>query len=242
MVKTLSIIIPAYNEESRITPCLEDINNNLDNINFQVQEVVVVSDGSKDKTIEVVKNWINTRATNKQIFKILSKNINQGKGSSVKEGFLYFNSDWVLYTDADGATPILEINKLSEYIDNFDVICGSRVLKEDGTLVDMTLKRRFIGFVFHTILEILGLAKIKDTQCGFKLFKKDIAKDIVRNQKCLNFSFDIEYLYLTRKKGCKIKEVPVCWTEIEGSKVNLILDSIKMLIEVLKIRLIYKYN
>ena len=244
MYKSFTIIIPAYNESKRIIRSLKDIDEYiLKKSTGSSYEVIIVDDGSTDNTKDVVDNWINNEAKNKSSYKIISYKQNQGKGYAVREGFLNTNSELVLYTDADGASPIEEAEKLLLVInEGFDIVCGSRILKSRETKVDMSVKRRFVGFVFQCILKSLGLADLKDTQCGFKLFKTNAAKDLAKKQKCFNYSFDIEYLFLAKKYGYKIKEVPINWYHVEGSKVNILRDSVKMLAEVLKIRFIYKYN
>ena len=244
MNKSLTIIIPAFNESQRISKTLNDIDLHITKNSLStLMRVIVVDDGSLDKTNEVVTDWIEKESKNKNCFSIVFYKPNRGKGYAIKEGFLKARSDLVLYTDADGAAPIEEIQKLLPWIDKgFDVVCGSRILKDENSQVEMSFKRRFVGFVFQMILRICTLASLKDTQCGFKLFKTEIAKKLAQNQKCFNYSFDIEYLFLAKKFGYKIKEVPINWYHVEGSKVNILRDSIKMLVEVLKIRFVYKYN
>ncbi len=241
MNESLTIIIPAYNESQRIVSYLSKIDSYTSknkNIN-----VLVINDGSTDNTDKIVTDWIKEKSTNKSHFEIISHFPNRGKGFAVCEGFKKAKGDLILYTDADGASPIEEVEKLLYWMNNgADVVCGSRVLKSEGTKVEMSFKRRFTGLIFHLILRLCGLANLRDTQCGFKIFKKEVAKNLVTLQQCFNYSFDIEYLFLANKLGYKIKEIPVNWYHVEGSKVNLVKDSIKMLIEVLKIRFVYKYN
>ena len=244
MQKSLLIIIPAYNESRRVSRCLNDIDFYISkNSLSKLIRVVVIDDGSLDDTKEVVNNWIKKECTNKECFSVISYLPNRGKGYAVREGFLKVDSDYVLYTDADGAAPIQEAERLINAIDKgADMAIGSRVLKDETSKVKMGFKRRLVGRIFHTILKACSLADVYDTQCGFKLFKTHVAKKLAENQQCFGFSFDIEYLYLAKKFGYKIKEVPINWTHVEGSKVSLLRDSIKMLVEVLKIRFIYRYN
>ena len=224
---------------------------NLSEIDSYIQEkkstqlinVIVVNDGSLDDTEDVVNSWILNESKNKNNFSLIGYSKNRGKGYAIKEGFEKSKQDFILYTDADGASPVKEIEKLFEAIDSgFDVVCGSRILKDKDSSVKMSIQRRIIGLVFHLLLGVLGLDFIGDTQCGFKLFKSKAAKELISKQKCFNFSFDIEYLYLAKKINYKIKEVPINWHHVKGSKVNVFIDSIKMFAEVLKIRFIYKYN
>ncbi|MBI3589752.1 MAG: glycosyltransferase family 2 protein [Candidatus Melainabacteria bacterium] len=241
--KTLTIIIPAFNESGRILETLESIDEYITKKSkSDLFYVIVVNDGSSDDTKEVVISWIG-KCKNKKSFDLINYLPNRGKGHAVKEGFSKANTDLVMYTDADSASPIEEVEKLLDCIDNgYDVVCGSRILKSEKTKVIMGFKRRLVGLVFHFILRFLGLANLKDTQCGFKLFKIQLAKKLISNQKCFNYSFDVEYLFLSKKFGYKIQEVSINWHHVEGSKVSLIRDSVKMLLEVLKIRFVYKYN
>ena len=244
MQDSLTIIIPAYNESQRILKTLTEIDNYITKKSTSnLINVLIINDGSTDLTKEVITEWIQKNSKNKKSFEIVSYMPNRGKGYAIREGFKRAEDDFVLYTDADGASPIEEVEKLLYWINNgADVACGSRILQSENTTVEMSFKRRFTGLVFHIILRLCGLANLKDTQCGFKVFKKVIAKKLAESQKCFNYSFDIEYLFLVKKFGYKIKEVPVNWYHVEGSKVNLLRDSIKMLFEVLKIRFVYKYN
>ena len=244
MEKSLTILIPAYNESRRIISTLTDIDNYISNSsNSFFTEVIIIDDGSTDGTKETAKSWIQSECKNKKSFQVTSYYPNQGKGYAVRKGILKASGDLVLYTDADGASPIKEAEKLISAInDGFDIVCGSRILKDKDSVVKMSIKRRFVGFVFQSILKLLNLADLKDTQCGFKLFKSEAAKNLAEHQKCFNYSFDIEYLFLAKKLGYKIKELPINWSHVEGSKINILSDSIKMLNEVLKIRFVYKYN
>lgn len=244
MNETLSIVIPAFNESKRITKALDDIDSYINKISKpELFQVIIVNDGSTDNTSNVVTEWIQNKSKNKKCFQLLSYMSNKGKGYAVNYGFSKASNSLVLYTDADGASPIEEIEKLIFWINKgFDVAIGSRILKDKDTDVSMSFTRRLSGRIFHFILNMLDLADVKDTQCGFKLFKSPLTKKLAQNQKCFGFSFDIEYLFLLKKVDYKVKEVPINWYHIEGSKVNIFRDSIKMLLEVLKIRFIYKYN
>lgn len=241
--KDLTIVIPAFNESKRILTTLGSIDDYISQTQIPPIKTIIVDDGSLDNTKGTVTNWIENKSINKNCFELVSYSPNRGKGYAVKEGFKQANTELVMYADADGASSISEIEKLLYGInDGYDVVCGSRIVKSEYTKVKMGLKRRLVGLTFHLILKFLGLANLKDTQCGFKLFKTEVAKKIIKVQKCFNYSFDVEYLFLAKKFGYKIKEVSVNWYHVEGSKVNILKDSIKMLIEVLKIRFVYKYN
>lgn len=241
---SITIVIPAFNEAKRITSTLSNIDKYItERFEGNNCKVIVVDDGSTDETKEVVVNWINSCCKNKGSFIIHAYFPNVGKGYAIKEGFLRSYAELVIYSDADGASPIQELDRLIPFIEEgFDVVCGSRILKGTGVRVKMGFKRRIVGLIFHLILRFLGLANLMDTQCGFKLFKKDVADKIVHYQKCFNYSFDVEYLFLSKLLGYRVKEVAVNWEHIHGSRVSILRDSVKMLLEVLKIRFVYKYN
>lgn len=242
--KSLTIIIPAYNESKRIIPTLLSIDSYIGTKSVEnLVHVIVVNDGSKDDTEGVVRKWIKSICRNKESFELVSYQKNQGKGFAVREGIERANSDLILYIDADGSIPITELGKLIQEIDiGFDVVCGSKFLTGDNTSVKMKLNRRIADMIFHLILKLLRLNILKDTQCGFKLFKAEIAKTLATNQKCFNYAFDIEYLFLAKKCGYKIKEVPVSSHHQEGSKLNLVVDGLRMLIDIFKIKFIHDYN
>ena len=157
-------------------------------------------------------------------------------------GMLNSVGTYVLFMDADGATPLSEIPKLIAKIEEgYSVAIGSRVIQNPGeTTVKTSLHRKIIGRTFAALVNIFAVSGIADTQCGFKMFKKDIKKELFSRQKINGFAFDVELLYLANKLSYPVAEVPVNWVNQKGSKVNLITDSIKMLKDILKIRLIHK--
>ena len=225
----ISVIIPAYNEEKRIEPTLKKVINYLDN-NFDKYEIIVVDDGSTDNTYKIVSRY------KKNNVKILRNEINKGKGYSVKRGILNVKYSLVLFSDSDLATPIEELEKFINYIKTYDIIIASRNLKESDIKIKQPMYRQLMGKTFPLLVNLIALRGFKDTQCGFKLFKTDVAKKIVSLQTFERFSFDVEILFIAKKLRYKIKEAPVIWIDKEGSKVNPIKDSIKMLIDLFKIR------
>jgi dolichyl-phosphate beta-glucosyltransferase len=220
----LSIVVPAYNEEKRIGDTLRKIINYADK-KLPDYEILVVNDGSKDKTVDVVKRYADSRT------RILQNPGNKGKGYSVKHGMMEAKGDFILFSDSDLATPIEEVEKLINFIDRYDVSFGSRQLRKKQPIL-----RKFIGRVFTLIVNILAVPGVKDTQCGFKLFRKECAKKIFSMMTMERFSFDVEILFLARKYGYKMKEVPVIWVNKEGSKVHAIKDSYRMLRDIFKVR------
>ena len=191
----------------------------------------MVDDCSKDKTNEIVTKY---RDSNLKVFRNI---INKGKGYSTKRGILEAKYSLVLFTDSDLATPIKELKKFVDYINHgHDIIIASRNLKESDIRVEQPFYRQLMGKTFPLLVNLIALRGFKDTQCGFKLFKTDIAKKIVRLQTFERFSFDVELLFIAKKLGYKIKEAPVVWIDKEGSKVSPIKDSTKMLIDLFKIQ------
>jgi dolichyl-phosphate beta-glucosyltransferase len=229
----LSVIIPAYNEEKRLPRTLREINDYLSRQNFDY-EIIVVSDGSTDRTCEVVESL----KSQIQKLKIICEKINRGKGYGVKIGMLNAKGKFRLFTDADNSTPISEIEKFwPEFEKGADVVIASRDLK--GAILDppQTLFRRFVGEVFKYLRKIIvGLWEIEDTQCGFKCFKGEVAEKIFPKCKIERFAFDPEVLLIAKKMGFKIKEVPVYWKNDLQSKVKF-KSMVKMLIDLFKIRI-----
>lgn len=233
MEKTdISIVIPAKDEEKRLPAFLEQVVAYCLNDPLSY-EIIVVDDGSMDKTSEVAREF------QKQFpqFSILSLKPNQGKGFAVKEGFLIAKGDIVLFLDADGSTAPEEIRKNLHYFDEgFDIVVGSRVLKEKGTSVQARVHRKTVGGFFNILRRIILMGEIRDTQCGFKMFKKETIEPLFSQMKITGFGFDMEILYLAMQKGYKIKETPVNWKHVTGSKVGIFKDSPQMLMNMFQIR------
>ncbi len=227
----ISIIIPAYNEEKRIKKTLEAILSYLQKKKYDY-EIIVVNDGSTDKTKDVVLEFKNRK------IKIIDNIENKGKGFSVKQGFLTATKEWVLFSDADLSTPIEELDTFFRYKD-YDVIIGSRNLPDSLIVVKQPFLRSTLGKMFPFFVRLLLLPEIKDSQCGFKLFKKEAAKKIVSMQTITGFCFDAEQLYIAKKMGYVIKEVPISWQNDERSKIKIVTDSINMFVDLVRIKLNY---
>lgn len=229
----ISIIIPAYNEELRIKSTLDKILYYTNANNSYNYEIIVVDDGSKDKTIDLVGQYKNVV--------LVRQSINQGKGAAVRRGMLEAKGDLLLFSDADLSTPIEELSKLIEKIDaGNDIAIGSRALNNDLIREHQPFYREIMGKTFNKIVQFLVIKGIFDTQCGFKLFTKDVGKKVFGLSKIDGFSFDVEVLFLASKFNYKIAEVPVLWFNDDRSKVNPITDSIKMLKEIFKIKSLHK--
>ena len=212
----LSVAISAYNEERRIGPSLRRI---IDYLNAQPYEweIVINDDGSRDRTVEVVRQFGDSR------IRLLSSPVNQGKGAGIQRAVLNSRGSRILFSDADLSTPIEEVEKLLERIDQgYDIAIGCRI-QPDG--YDMRrsqpLYRRVLGQFFHFLVWLLVLRGRKDTQSGFKCFKKDVAHRLFSQQVLQSIIFDVEILYLAGKYGYSIAEVPVKWTDAGGSRMRV---------------------
>lgn len=236
----LSVIIPAYNEETNVRlGALDKVSLFLEKQPFN-WEVIVVNDGSRDGTLPLIKEF----AKNNKGFSVID-NPHQGKAGSVITGILAARGNIVLFCDLDQATPIKELEKLLPWFDKgLDVVIGSRNAEREGApLLRLIMARGFM--TLRTVL--LGLRGITDTQCGFKAFRRDVARDIFTRLKLygtrqqvsgsmVTAGFDIEMLFLAKKLGYKIKEVPVEWHYVETRRVNPLTDSWQGFTDILKIR------
>ncbi len=241
----LSIVLPCYNEQNRIAPTLEKIVKYFarQNTYFILNELIIVDDGSNDNTISKANATIE-KLKNKSLnfeYKILVNEKNCGKGYSVRRGILSSNSSFVLFSDADLSTPIEELENFYPYISKgYNIIIGSRGLKQSKILKRQIIIRELAGKIFNLFVKIFTGMEFMDTQCGFKLFDRKTIDAIFPLLKINDFSFDVEILYLAKKNGFKIKELLVKWVNSEESKVNIIKDSLKMLKSITKIKNIHK--
>ena len=233
----LSVIIPVYHEEKSVLEAIRRIRAYRD-IKSQTWEIVVVNDGSKDRTRSLVEDYV--RSNPNAGVKIISFEKNRGKGAAAREGVLASRGEYVLLTDADLSSPIKEVDKLIRAMEyGGDVAIGSRALREKGCDVQQSLKRAVSGRIFNFLVQRLVLPGIQDTQCGFKCFRRKAAQDLFSSQKLDGFSFDVEILYLARKRGYNIREVPVMWRQGEKSSVSLFRDSRRMVADLFKIKKIH---
>lgn len=191
--------------------------------------LVVVSDGSKDRTVEIARE---------HGAEVIDSQPNHGKGYVVRRGMLEVEADWLLMSDADLATPIEEIEKLWPHAEaGAPVVIGSRPLKESQLEIRQPWYREMLGRAFNRAVQTLGIKGIQDTQCGFKLFRLDAARDIFKRCKTDGFGFDFESLMIARDLGYEIKEIPIRWRHQEGSKVSVLRDGTRMLSDLVRLRL-----
>ena len=236
-----SIVIPAYNESARLGATLEKVLAYVRRQQWDA-EVIIVNDGSRDQTADIVRTY----AQNEPLLRLLENPGNRGKGYSVRNGVLNSRGRLILFSDADLSSPIEEAPKLFKTLeDGADIAIGSRWLRSELQTQRQPLHRQLFGRVFNLLLRLtLGL-QFKDTQCGFKAFKQAAAKAIFPLQKIERWGFDPEILFLARKFGFKVEEIPVRWGHSGGARINPVLDGAKMFQEMLRIRwydLTGKYN
>lgn len=228
----LSIIIPAYNEEQRISSTLDIVLDYFNTKDYKT-EILVVDDGSNDKTVEIIREY----SMKSPMVALVQNPYNQGKGAAVRRGMLHAQGQYLLFSDADLSAPIGDVERLIPYLEQgYDIAIGSRNIKDKDVKIVAIPKRMFMGRCFHWFVQSLILPGYKDTQCGFKLFKHDVAKHIFSLQKLDRFSFDVEILYLAKKHGYKVKEVAVNWVHVDNSRINLFSDPVQMFIDILKIK------
>jgi glycosyltransferase involved in cell wall biosynthesis len=227
----LSIIIPSYNEESRLPATLERLAVYLQTCGRKA-EVLVVDDGSKDRTVQAAESFRAKIPT----LRVVSNGVNRGKGFSVRHGMQEARGSVALFTDADLSTPIEEADKLIEALKSCDVAIGSRAADRSLITVHESLFREFAGIIFNRIVRIILWLPFVDTQCGFKAFRRERCGIIFEQQTIERFGFDPELLYLARHHGLHAVEIPVRWGHSPTTKVNMLRDSIQMFIDVFKIR------
>ena len=228
----LSIVIPAYNESARIEAALSSVLACVASRAWDA-EILVVDDGSTDGTPAIIQRW---RSTHPRLHLIQNPG-NRGKGYSVRNGLLQSAGDIVMFTDADLSAPIEEAERLIEAIGHgADVAIGSRWLDKQKQTIHQPIYRRFFGRCFNWVTrKVMGLP-FKDTQCGFKAFRRDAAQTIFRLQTIERWGFDPEILFIARKLKYTIVEVPVTWGHDERSRISYLKDGLQMLQEMGQIR------
>ena len=227
----VSIIVPAYNEAARIGDSIEKIAAFMRQSPFSC-ELIVVDDGSRDNTAEVVQR---VRAKG---LRLVRNDRNQGKGYTVREGVRAARGKYVLFTDADLSAPIEELNKLLDVAvkDGVDVVIGSRAIDRNYIEKHQSRLRELGGIVFNLMVRLLLGLRLHDTQCGFKLFQRERSLPVFEKQTTFGFGFDAELLFLAVRYGLTVEETPVRWSHAEGSKVRLLRDGLRMFTDLVRIR------
>jgi dolichyl-phosphate beta-glucosyltransferase len=227
----LSIIIPAYNEEARLPGTLEKVANYIATHDRKT-EVLVVDDGSQDKTAKVAETFKSTIP----FLRVISNGMNRGKGYSVRHGIQEATGRIALFTDADLSAPIEEADKLIQALASYDLAIGSRALDRSMISVHESSFREFAGIVFNKIVRLILRLPFVDTQCGFKAFLRERCQILFEQQTIERFGFDPELLYLARHHGLRAREIPVRWGHSPATKVSMLRDSVQMFIDVFQIR------
>ncbi|MCI0422160.1 MAG: glycosyltransferase family 2 protein, partial [Acidobacteria bacterium] len=232
-VPLLSIIVPAYNEARRIPRTLEILRQYLDGKGWRA-EVIVVNDGSSDDTLAVVEKFRGQW----DALRLLDNGDNRGKGFSVRSGALDAQGEVILFTDADLSAPITEMPKLVDPIlkGDCDVTFGSRAVDRSLIGVHQSPFRETSGRIFNLFVQGLTGLPFKDTQCGFKAFRRQRAVPVFQRQRIMGFGFDPEILYIAKKRGLRLREIPVRWDHVEGTTVRFLKDSCQMFLDLLLIR------
>ena len=229
---SIGVVIPAYNEADRIVPTVRSVVEWLRG-EGRLFEVLVVDDGSVDRTSEIVDSL---RAEFSEL-RLIRLAQNHGKGYAVRSGALNSRCDLILMCDADLATPIQELVRLEQAIaSGADLAIGSRELRAPDVSVDARWYRRVAGRTFHAFVELLAVRGYRDTQCGFKLFRGSVAQDLFSRMRMNGFSFDVELLVMAQRCRYRVEEVPVNWAHRSGSRINLLTDSARMLADLVRIR------
>lgn len=215
---SVSIVIPAYNEEARLPSTLERVIRYVAAKDFSFAEIVIVDDGSRDGTAALVER----RQRDHPSIRLLRNDQNRGKGYTVRHGMLEARGEWILSTDADLSTPIDELDKLLCAAERAGAVVaiGSRALDRSLVGVHQSMFRELSGRVFNVIMRAITGLPFRDTQCGFKLFRAGAAREIFSRQVLDGFSFDVEDLVIAKTLGLNAIEVPVVWNNVEGTKVS----------------------
>ncbi len=213
---SITIVIPAFNEERRLPLTLNAVLAYADARRFDFCEVIVVDDGSSDGTAALVENWADAR------LRLLRNPGNRGKGYAVRHGMLEARGEWVLFSDADLSTPIEELSKLTDAAQRHSarIAIGSRAVNRSLVSVHQSAAREIAGRFFNLIMRVITGLPFLDTQCGFKLYEASAAREVFQRQRLDTFGFDVEDLFIAKLLDIPAVEVPVRWANVEGTKVS----------------------
>ena len=230
----LSLIVPLYNEENRLNENLKTIKTFF--LRKKNSEVIFVNDGSNDQSDKIIKNFI-SKIPKKNLVKYIYYKKNVGKGYAIRKGVLKSKKKWILICDVDMSVKPNQVDiwwKKKFILNNNVAYFASR--KHSSSKIKSSIIRRFLGVFFNIIIYLLFNIKIKDTQCGFKLFNKTYAKSIFKKISSYRFSFDVELVLLLNKKKIEIKELPINWVHKTGSKLSIFYDIPLMFFDILRIK------
>ena len=240
MINSLSIIFPIFNESQRLHLAIQDIKKFNEKKRIKKLEYIFVDDGSKDNSLQILAAFIKKNKKRNINYKVLKIKNNTGKGNALKNGVKFCKNDWILTLDSDISVSISQINnwKKKKFLDKKNTIFfGSRNLHDSK--MKYKLYRKILGILFSSFVNISFSINLKDTQCGFKLYRRKEAKLIFKNLKDQGFAHDIELILLAKKYNISITELPVNWTHRDNSKLNIFLDTFKMFYNLIKIKINY---
>jgi dolichyl-phosphate beta-glucosyltransferase len=233
-----SLVIPAYNEAGRIEECIRGVAEWLRSMpGGSSWEVILVDDGSTDDTVRRARERAKAEGL---ALEVLAYPENRGKGAAIKTGVLASTGDPLLVSDVDLSTPLSEYDKLAERLPSHPIAIGSRALQQDLVRKRQAFYRVLLGRAGNQLIQLLAVPGIQDTQCGFKLFRGDVARELFREARIERFAWDVEILYLARRRGLAIAEVPVLWFNSPESKVRVVRDAIQTLWDVIRIRWMHR--
>lgn len=227
----ITVVVPAYNEERRLRPTLQRLEEWL-GARGRPYEVIVVDDGSADGTVRIAEEFAASRPS----FRVRPLGVNRGKGAAVREGFRASRGELVLFSDADLSTPIEELVRLEAALgEGADVVLASRAVADSNLEIHQAWYRERMGKAFNAFVRAVSGIPIHDTQCGFKLFRGDDARALAEEMREDGFSFDVELVLLAARRGLRLREVGVTWRNDAGSRVSPVRDSIRMLTSLFRI-------
>lgn len=229
---TLSIVVPAYNEAKKIGTTYSRLERFFSTKKYDM-EYLFVEDGSSDDTLSMLKKLEQEDPR----VKVLANERNKGKGYTIRRGMLEARGDFILFMDADMSTPLTVFSDVERYLKDYEIIMGSRWIEESNIKIHQPWHRKLMGQAFYAIVKLFFLTDISDTNCGFKCYKRDVAKDIFSHQLLNGWGFDVELLYIAQKRRYRIKEIPVVWAHGRDSKVNLMVVPLFTLIELVRIKI-----
>ena len=232
----ISFVVPIYNEEKRIRNAIRQIADFQKGLSYE-SEWIFVDDGSTDATERLARQELSVLPS----YRWLRLDSNQGKGRAVQKGVLEAKGDYIFFTDVDLSVPLPEFeNLLKPLKDGYDVAIGSRGLADSRVLVHQSWVRETMGKAFNCFARALAFRQIRDSQCGFKAFRRHVARKLFTLQKINGFSFDAELIYLAQRLSLRIAEIPVTWVNSKDSKVQMIRDSCQMLMDLFRIRWLHR--
>ncbi len=230
----LSIIIPAFNEEQRLSNTLDKVLTFLQAQNYN-SEILVVENASQDKTFQVAERFAAQHHSEQLPIRVLSEAV-QGKGAAVKRGIFAAKGEYRFMCDADLSMPVTEINRFfPPTIEQFEITIASREARGAVRYHEPTY-RHLVGRVFNTLIRLLALPGLNDTQCGFKCFKASVAEELFNEMTITGWSFDVEILYLAQQRNYRIVEIPIPWYYNPDSHISVFKDSTQMALDIFKIR------